>query len=882
LAAHFKMQLKNQEVTESGTATLLCELTKAVDSVAWMKDEKVLKPSDKYRMRREEELKSKEVTEGESTTLQCKLNKAAPVEWYKGPRALKSDGKYQLKQEGPCAELVIQDLDVTDSGDYMCKCGGQQTTARLTINALPVLFIKPLKDEEATEGKTATLQCELNKTSAPIEWRKGHKTLKSGSKYKMKCDGGVAELVIRNLELTDSGNYSCISGEQQTMATLEVKALPVRFQEELTSQEVLEGTAAVLRCALSKAAPVAWRKETQTLHPSAKYKIRQRENVAELTIQDVIEQDAGEYSCVCGDQTTSAAITVQALPPRFNVELKNLEAAEDGAATLRCELTKATAPVEWWKGSEVLKPSDKYEMKLEGVVAELVVHGLQLADTGDYSCTVGDSKTSAFLRVNAIPALFKKGLEAKEASEGGTVVFQCELTKAASVEWRKKHKTLRANDKYNIRQEGPVSECAILNLELRDAGEYSCVCGDQKTTAALAVHALPPQFKLELKDVGATENGTATLHCELTKTAPVEWMKEENKLKGGDKYQLRQEGAVAELVIHDLDVEDAGCYTCKCGDQKTSAVLTVNALKPEFTQQLKNEKAEEGGTARLRCEVTVAKAPVEWHKGGITLHASPKYEMRQDGGIRDLLIHNLEPKDSGEYSCSTGDQTTSAVLSVKELDITILRELKNVEVFEEEDVTFECKVSHDNARDSLSQLDITIIRELKNVEVFEEEDVTFECKVSHDNARDVEWKLQDLPLQSNEVNEISVEKGRVHKLMLRKVTQQDSGMITFRVGPYTSTAQLKVKAPLPVFKQELTNIELQEGNTAFLKCELSQPNISVIWKKGSEIIAPSSKYEISQEGTIHILKIYHVNPMDSGKYICDIGHQKSTATLSVE
>ncbi|KAG8138688.1 hypothetical protein E2320_001561, partial [Naja naja] len=47
-------------------------------------------------------------------------------------------------------------------------------------------------------------------------------------------------------------------------------------------------------------------------------------------------------------------------------------------------------------------------------------------------------------------------------------------------------------------------------------------------------------------------------------------------------------------------------------------------------------------------EVTVPKAPAElqrWCK----IHAGPKYDIRQDGGV--LLIHNLEPQDSGEYSC---------------------------------------------------------------------------------------------------------------------------------------------------------------------------------------------------------------------------------------
>uniref|UniRef100_A0ABM5GMQ0 Obscurin isoform X5 n=1 Tax=Pogona vitticeps TaxID=103695 RepID=A0ABM5GMQ0_9SAUR len=976
LPVHFKMELKNEEATESGTATFHCELSKAVDSVEWMKDQTSLKPSEKYRMRLEgrfaeltiqdleltdagsytcvcaeqkttaalkvnalpaffqEELKSMEVTEGETATLHGRLSKAAPVAWQKGPRTLKPGGKYQIKQEGPYVELVIRDVDETDSGDYTCICGSQKTTACLTVTVLPVLFTKALKDEEAMEGKEATLRCELNKPSVTVEWRKGHKTLKPNKKYQMRREGAVAELVIQSLEPTDSGSYSCVCGEQQTMASLEVKALPVlfkeglknreavegatatlrcemtkagaevkwrkgsqilkpsdkyrmkqegavaellirdlqvedtgdyaclcgdqkttaaltvhavpaRFQEELKSKEVTEGEVAVLRCELSKPVPVEWRKGDGLLKSNDKYKIRQKERVAELTIHDVDEQDAGDYSCVCGDQKTSASITVHALPPRFKTELKNLAVEESGTATLRCELTKMAAPVEWRKAGQVLTPSEKHEMKLDGVVAELVIHSLEPADAGDYSCAFGDQKTSASLAVNALLARFKKGLENQEAPEEGTIVFQCELTKAAPVEWRKKHKSLKPSDKYEIRQEGAAAWLEIHNLELKDAGDYSCVCGEEKTTAALRVHALPPRFKTELKDVEAPEDGTAALRCELTKAALVEWMKEEEKLAESGKYRIRQEGPVTELVIRDLDIQDAGRYACVCGDQKTTAVLTVHALKPEFKQKLKNEKAEEGGTARFRCEVTVAKAPVEWRKAGVVLHPGDKYEMRQDGTSRQLLIHSLEPVDGGEYSCTTGDQTTSAALTVKGLDVTI-------------------------------------IRGLKNAEVFEDEDVTFECKVSHDHARDVEWKLQEVSLQSNEMNEISVENGRLHKLKLRKVTQQDTGTVTFRVGPYTSTAQLQVKAPLPVFKEELVNKELQEDSTAVLTCEVTQPNVSATWKKGAQLISPSSKYEIQQEGTVHTLKIFNLKPEDSGKYTCDIGNQKTTATISVE
>lgn len=91
-----------------------------------------------------------------------------------------------------------------------------------------------------------------------------------------------------------------------------------------------------------------------------------------------------------------------------------------------------------------------------------------------------------------------------------------------------------------------------------------------------------------------------------------------------------------------------------------------------------------------------------------------------------------------------------------------------------------------------------------------------------------------------------------------------------------------ISVPPPVFKEKLQSIELQEEETAILRCEVSQADVVVVWKKGAQVISPSSKYEIRQEGTIHTLKIYHLNPEDSGKYTCDNGNEQTTATLTVK
>ncbi|NWS98298.1 OBSCN protein, partial [Mionectes macconnelli] len=68
---------------------------------------------------------------------------------------------------------------------------------------------------------------------------------------------------------------------------------------------------------------------------------------------------------------------------------------------------------------------------------------------------------------------------------------------------------------------------------------------------------LPVLFKEELKSEEAQEGASVTLSCELTKEAPVKWKIGPKVLKASDKYQMRQSGTTAELVIHDLEVKDA-------------------------------------------------------------------------------------------------------------------------------------------------------------------------------------------------------------------------------------------------------------------------------------------------------------------------------------
>lgn len=84
-----------------------------------------------------------------------------------------------------------------------------------------------------------------------------------------------------------------------------------------------------------------------------------------------------------------------------------------------------------------------------------------------------------------------------------------------------------------------------------------------------------------------------------------------------------------------------------------------------FQKELQNQDAIEGDDITMQCQLSKPGVRVEWRKGGVVLQSGKKYELRQKGCIQELCIRNLEPEDSGYYTCDVGDQLTTASLAVQ-------------------------------------------------------------------------------------------------------------------------------------------------------------------------------------------------------------------------
>ncbi|XP_029562286.1 obscurin isoform X3 [Salmo trutta] len=983
IPAEFTQPLQSMEVKEGEDVTLSCEFSLPGVAFHWRRGLETLRAGERYLMKQKksfisltitgpkpqdsgdytcqcrdhrttaslkvhaipisftQQLKNVQAEEGNSLTLRCELSKpGVPVEWRKGGELLKNGVKFQIRKRETISELQIWKAVPEDSGVYSCECADQKTTATVKISALPVTFKQKLRNVHVEEGNNLVLHCELSKPGVPVEWmRGGEELLNNGEKFQIRQRELVNELKIIDAKPEDSNIYTCVCGSVETTAGVTVTAIPITFKQKLRNLQTEEGNTISLHCELSKAGvPVEWRLGGERiLQNGDKYQIKQTDSALELLIREALPEDSGVYSCVCQDKKTKATVKVIAVPATFKVGLKNQEAPEEGSITLHCELSKAGVSVEWWRGETELSQDlsgGKYQMKLDGKIAEMTITNVQPEDIGKYSCVTGDQKTTAEVKVQALPVMFTQEVQNVVIKEGDSGEFWCELSKPGDpVDWRRGRVILMSGDKYEMRQEGRITKLLIRNVEERDAGKYTCKSRDAKSTAELTVTGLPPTFKEQLRNMDVEEGKTVTLHCELSKAAAsVEWKRGAKLLKNVGKYQMRTKDLLVELKIIDANLEDSGVYACICGEQKTTATVTIKARPVTFIEELRNVQVEEGNTMTLCCELSKPGMSVEWRRGTALLQNGEKYQMKQKDATLELIIRKTLPEDSGVYSCVLEDQQTFATIIITAIPVTFKQKLKNQEALEEGSVTLRCELSkpgvpvvwlkgeellREGERHQMKQegrtvemvirnvvlqdageyscvtacnvktaadikvraLPVMFTQEVQNVVIKEGDSGEFWCELSKPGDP-VDWRRGRVILKSGDKYEMKQE-GHITKLLIHNVEEKDAGKYTCKSRDAQSTAELTVTAPPVTFKVKLKNLEVEEENSVTLFCELSKPGLTAEWRKGEELLKNGVKYQIKKREATMELTIRNAVLEDTGFYSCVYAEAKTTATVNI-
>ena len=205
------------------------------------------------------------------------------------------------------------------------------------------------------------------------------------------------------------------------------------------------------------------------------------------------------------------------------------------------------------------------------------------------------------------------------------------------MEWRKGPETLRAGKRLRVKQEGAVCELEIRDLTVEDAGEYSCVCGQEKTTATLTVRGKDHAWPRGLVLGGRPSSLLPVPFPALLSLCPAPFPPIVTSspcrvpVCSAAHVQVGPFKVTVRVCVHPQQVgpvqlgfvSSLHCPHPAASVRSESVIVFVSvcpspALPAKFTKGLRKEEAMEGATAKLCCELSKT-APVEWRKGPETL-----------------------------------------------------------------------------------------------------------------------------------------------------------------------------------------------------------------------------------------------------------------------
>ncbi|XP_057353469.1 peroxidasin homolog isoform X2 [Manis pentadactyla] len=343
------------------------------------------------------------------------------------------------------------------------------------------------QDADVTLGNTVFFTCRAEGNPKPeIIWLRNNNELsmKTDSRLNLLDDG---TLMIRNTQETDQGIYQCmaknVAGEVKTQeVTLRYFGSPARpaFVIQPQNTEVLVGESVTLECSATGHPPpqITWTKGDRTPVP-----VDPRVRITAsggLYIQNVVQEDSGEYACFASNGIDSihatAFIIVQALP-RFTVTPQDRAVIEGQTVDFQCEAEGYPHPViAWTKGGSQLSVDRRHLVLSSGT---LRISGVALHDQGQYECQavniIGSQRVMAHLTVQPrVTPVFASIPSDMTVEVGTNVQLPCSSQGEPEpiITWNKDGVQVTESGKFHISPEGFLT---IHDVGTADAGRYECV-----------------------------------------------------------------------------------------------------------------------------------------------------------------------------------------------------------------------------------------------------------------------------------------------------------------------------------------------------------------------------------------------------------------------
>ncbi|XP_069389509.1 obscurin isoform X4 [Paralichthys olivaceus] len=874
---------------------------------------------------------------GDDLILECEVSRPnATVQWLWNGEILKPDPRIKIASYDVVRKLVLSGLQPSDSGKYICDAVDDKVITIVEVQEPPAMFLnKEARNISAYENESVTLSAIVSRERANARWLKDGQLLNEDNIH-ISSEGNTHKLTINPLQLSDSGEYVCDINTDEMYFTLLVKEMKVKFIRPVENIVCLKGSSLTLRCEINKPkGDVQWLKNGQEIPPSRRHTIRAQGRERSFTIHQIVEEDAGEYTCESTDDRTSSTVSVEA--PRvveFIAELRNITIREGEDAVFKCVVSPEDTQLVWRLNGKQVALNERTVISSNGLCHMLCIHNCMVSDSGRVTADAEGLVSEAELQVQEEQVLFTKKMTPVVAEEYSEALLEVEVSvDSEEVQWMRQGVLIHPDAKYTLKHKGQKHSLTIHKLAMSDRGTYSCETLHDRTQAQLTVEPRKITIQRGLTDITTTERETASFEVELSHpNVPGTWMRNRVKLKPTNHFRMSAKGRVHSLTISHLSVEDTGTFMFCVENLKTTSRLVVKEPPVTIFRKLEDQKFSDGVVISIECELSRHNVDVKWLKNGVELKPSKELRIYAMGRKRFLQIMKCHVSDSGMYTCDAGDATTSCTVEVYERELLIVQALEDLDIQEDQNAVFVCEISVEDvpgewykngeqiqptstikirqegtkhfllmcnvrpedsgeikfvarhvesvAHLEVEEIPVNIVKPLQDKTVLEKTRGMLDCAVSNSRCS-IRWYKGCNVILPSERFEISSE-GCYRKLIIQQVVLDDEGIYSVQVGEHSCSAKLTVETQSLLMVRELRDVEVVAPDDASFECEVSAPVAKApVWSLKGEPLQPGSRVRLEKMGTVHRLTLRQTAPEMSGEVEFTSGKAKSSAQLRV-
>ncbi|XP_048829497.1 immunoglobulin superfamily member 22-like [Brienomyrus brachyistius] len=531
--------------------------------------------------------------------------------------------------------------------------------------------------------------------------------------------------------------------------------------------------------------------------------------------------------------------------PDFEEKPRPITAQEGDKASFKVKVTGNPKPIVTWK-RESGKPLTEGAMTYYDNINKLYVlkiKSLTMEDGDVYKCIVSNDHGEAVYCMSLI------------VTENPAMDFKKMLKKRSTPAPKEEKK--------------PITEEEMLKiLSGADKKDYERICAEYGFTDFRGILKKLKEMKKKgdeemvkvlkpLEDITAKADSNVVFETILGLKDPnikMLWFKDTELLRiqySLGKYELKQMGTKFMLCISSVSLKDSGSYSLKVGEKTLSARLNVIDEPLKFTSDLKPVRVTERQTAifEVRLSKKTDKPPV-WKFGGKELKRDEKFDVvvSEDGLTHTLKIKDVRPSETGEYTLSLGDLTSTSPLFIDRIPIKFVSHLKNVHVKEKGKARLECEMSSKDVH--------------------------------------IKW-LKDGEDISNNPRYSLMREGKRAEIVIDDCDLADSGEYTIvctqdnDAQEYISSANLIVDERFATVKSGMSDIQCPTDSSSELCVVLNDEKVEGVWLKDGKEVSDMSGIQVIKQGAVHKLIFNKVGEEHEGRYTFRAKGAESEAVLSI-